>query len=395
MSSCCSEIEVLQEATETTTAKTVQADFSFCLPFGGKVECTDGIITVTKPTAPANGVYDTITISSGCITAVGKQDLATTTASPCAPLPTPCDCDGSGGLTISTQSGNLSKVDSTGGLFTSVNFKAGTGIKITGTGTSSSPITISTTSSTSKVFELESANAAIVITGSGTSSSPYKIKHKENSSTQTINGMSFDKFGHLQSYSAPSSSNMVKGIVGGTGIDANTNTSNGIVTISLAKPATSINKGVLLGGYTVTFDEYNQVLTVAQDINLTAGTYAFGNVDVTVNKYGSITRISGLSSDVLTNTRVVQLTSTASDWSYQFNLGHAAHLLITIDTPGQAGSLSVSSLTIDGTTATGYSCGVNRYVCASAATYAKGDHTLRIRGTIPNHSYITISLVSR
>lgn len=391
---CCGETEVLQQGESTTTVKEEQPDYSFCLPFGGKVVCTNGIVHVTAPTPPANGVYDTITISAGCITDVAKQEISPTVASPCAPLPTACDCDGTGSVAVSTQSGNLSKLDATGNLYTTVAFKAGTGIKITGIGTSANPITISASSTASKVFELQSANAAIVITGSGTASSPYTIKHKEGSTARTINGMSFDSFGHMTSYSAPSTSAGIKGIVGGTGIKAETAT-NGICTISFEEPIHKLNNGFILGGYTVTFDDYNRVINIDRTIRLTAGTYAFGNTNVTVNAYGSITNIASLDSDYITGTRVVKLNQNETNWSYTFNLGQAAHLLITVDTPGQAGNLSVSSLLIDNVAVSGNLCGINRYVCLSSATYARGSHTLTIKGNMPSSSYITITLASR
>ena len=390
---CCGETEVLQTAAKTSTQKT-QADFSFCLPFNGKVVCSNGIISVTQPKPPADGVYNTVTISSGCITALGTQEVPSTVASPCAPIPTPCDCDGTGSTAVSTQSGNLTKLDATGNVYTSISYKAGTGIKITGNGTTSSPLTISASTTASKVFELNSANAAITVTGSGTSSSPYTIKHKESSSAQNINGMSFDKFGHLTSYSAPSTSTFIKGIVGANGISSET-ASNGIATISLEKPIHPINGGRVLGGYNVVFDDYNRVTNITRQITLTAGTYLFGTASVSINAYGSITAIAGIDTDEIVGTHVVQLTSLTSNWSHNVKLGHSSYLLITIDTPGQAGNLSVDSLTIDGTAVSGSICGINRYVCLSSASYAKGSHTLVIKGNIPTRSYITITLTSR
>lgn len=384
----CNETEILQK--NTTTYKVSQPDFSFCLPFGGKVVCTDGIITVTEGTAPANGVYNTITVSKGCITALGTQELSTTTASPCAPLPTPCDCDG-GSITISSQSGNLSKLDSTGGLFTGISFKAGSGIKISGTGASSSPITISASATSTPSVAIQSANAAITISGSGTSSSPYVIKHKEQSSTQSIDGMMFDKFGHLISYTKPSSSATVKGVVGKDGVSADQAT-NGIVTVSLEKPVHTVGTSLVLGGQTLGFDEFNRVISVNRNIKLTAGTYAFGGSAVTVNAYGSITAISGIEGEEISGTYVAQLTSSVSSWSKAIKLGNTAFLFITIDSPN---NISVSQLTIDGTAVAGYVCGGNRYVCLSSASYARGNHNIVIRGTIPDRSYIAITLVSR
>ena len=218
------------------------------------------------------------------------------------------------------------------------------------------------------------------------------ITHKKQSSTQVIDGMSFDTFGHLISYTAPSKSALVKGVVGRDGVDASQNASTGIVTVSLSEPTTKLNSGYLLGGFNVTFDQYNRVVGATRSIKLTAGTYAFGASAVTVNQYGSITAISGMEGEEITGTFVVQLNSSTTGWNKQITLGNTSFLLLTIDSPG---TITVTSFTIDDTAVTGYVCGGNRYMALSSASYARGKHTLEVKGTIPAHSYITITLVSR
>ena len=120
-----------------TTLKEPEAtkceNFSFCLPFGGHVEYDGTCIQYTPGTPPADGVYSKIYIANGCIVGAEKYDPPIFSGSPCAPVPNPCDCDGSGGGSLpdpSTQSGNLFQYDAAGRPLVKVTINGGDGISV-------------------------------------------------------------------------------------------------------------------------------------------------------------------------------------------------------------------------------------------------------------------------
>ena len=241
----------------------IGADFDVCLPFGSRLYSIEGVVTYEEGSKPADGIYTSITVRNGCIVAVGNTDISTYTSSPCAPVPAGCGEGGTVSMLVSSSSGNLSRLDSSGKLLTTLNVFAGEGISIEGVGTTTNPLVISATGTVDVSFFIHSGNDAIIVDGSGSSTDPFVISHKENlDALITANGFVFDRYGHLVSYDEPSSYNTLNGIITGPGLTSETDVNTGIATIDLAQPLHKAEGTYDFGGYIVTVDEYNRIYEI-------------------------------------------------------------------------------------------------------------------------------------
>lgn len=268
--------------------------WNICLPFGGNLHTEGGCIHYDPPSSvPPDGEYTKIVIVNGCIVDAKQADIPLYTASPCAPVPTPCDCAGGGSGSLpdpSPQAGNMFRYDASGRPLVKLTVQSGEGVSVTGSGTANDPLVITNTQEQAGQLYLRSGSAAIGITGDGTASDPKTITHASGFEG-TLNGMTFDAFGHLVSYEKPSQTEGVNGVVGVGGINVEMDPNSKIATVSLQQPATVVQGDQLFGGNIVSFDDKNRITGVKRGITVTAGTYAFGSYDVDVNEYGSITEI--------------------------------------------------------------------------------------------------------
>lgn len=263
--------------------------FSVCLPFGGSLFYNGGCINYEKGTPPADGTYGKIIIEGGCIVGVEQDTVPQYAATPCAPVPNPCDCGEGSGASISTRACNLITQDATGALQALLYVEGDNGVTISGCGTAERPLIISGGGGSGGGGSLI-GDSIITVTSI---SNGNKLTHKQSpAGTTTVKGMTFDAFGHFQSYTEPSSSgDGLAGIVAGIGIDVQTNPNTQIATVSL-KPLASDPTGThLLGGYNVTTDKYGRVTGFSRAITSPAGTFTLGEYDVTTNALGSITNI--------------------------------------------------------------------------------------------------------
>lgn len=256
--------------------------WSVCLPWGGRIWSDSNGVHAAGGIAPPDGVYGKIVIANGCLVGVEAEDVPLYTGSPCAPLPSGC---GEGGGSLGP---GLTPTPAT----ITCEIEAGAGITITGDGTDANPYVIAVENN--GIF-LRSDNAAITVTGSGTRTSPFTITHKEGMAT-TINGMTFDAFGHLTSASEGGSatgSGTVNGLVPGFGITVDVNQTAGVATISQQAQVPSVPGNYQFGGYDVTLDTAGQVSRISQAINIEGAplTAGCGGIDLTINQFGVITSI--------------------------------------------------------------------------------------------------------
>lgn len=282
----CDETEV-QSATDDSFEC---PSFSVCLPFGGSLSFDGGCINYEAGTPPADGTYGKVIVEGGCIVGVEQDVVPQYAATPCAPVPNPCDCGDGSGATISTQAGNLITQDATGALLAKLYVQGNNGISVSGYGTAERPLIISGSGSGSGAGALVGDS---IIKIRSLANNTTAISHAE-SPTQgiTVNGMTFDSYGHLESYTAPSGlGNGLTAVVGGDGIKAETNPNSQIATISLEELKPDPSGTSLLGGYNVTVDNHGRVTDISRAITIPARTYTLGEYDVTTNAYGSITNI--------------------------------------------------------------------------------------------------------
>ena len=368
-----------------TTLKEPEAtkceNFSFCLPFGGHVEYDGTCIRYTPGTPPADGVYSKIYIANVCIVGAEKYDPPIFSGSPCAPVPNPCDCDGSGSGSLpdpSTQSGNLFQYDAAGRPLVKVTINGGDGISVSGSGSSTDPFVISATPDSSiGIQHFKSGNDAIILTGSGTSGDPYTYTHRSGYQGN-VNGMTFDTYGQLTGYTAPSTTGAINGIVGADGIYVSTDMSSGVATVSLATPSPTIKGNYTFGAYKLTLNDKNIPSFIERVVNLRAGQYIFGNYNVTVNEYGSITNIESI--------QTAGIVTTSASKKFTQNTGDMSRSMVFTTGSASAFRISYKSLTIpadiqvyvDDIVYDGTLVG-NSYEVLTNSTLGTGQHTVSVQ----------------
>lgn len=397
--------QILHEGVEVTPIEEPK-DFSACLGFGAKLEQKDGVVSYTPGNPPVDGVYDAFTIKDGCVTAVHEISIPSYTVTPCAPIPNPCDCDGSGGsVTISTKAGNLSYLDASGNLFTGIVVE-GNGVTVTGKGTANNPLVITASSSSAGSLSIRAGNDGVTVSGSGSTSDPVVVGHKLASSAQRINGMSFDRFGHMIDYEAPSTSAGVKAVIGGDGITATT-ASNGAVTVELAASMNALSPAQL-GGFTLGFDNHNIPIMLTREITFPEGTYLLGNYNVTVNQYGSLTAIEKVETPTTRNLlmRAVvyptvssaicrKLPNDTRDYTLTIVTEKDASFKIEVESPINLGSLVVRAFVDGEDDVVMNRYGEYRVVGLTSAVYAASTHSITINGDFSADTLITVTLIDK
>lgn len=289
--------------------------WSICLPFGGRLWSDGTGVYAQGGTPPPDGVYGKVVIANGCLVGVEPEDVPLYTGSPCAPLPGDCSGSGSPGVPSgggggsgttggccppSSAAGNLYQLDATGKPLVKVNIRGGSGLTVTGSGTTSDPYVLSATGGggigVSGVY-LRSANDAIAVTGSGSRENPLVIEHQLGLQTSK-NGMTFDQYGHLVNVTEGSvGSGGVSAIIGGSGIDAETDLTTGVTTIKLQKSPNAIMGKYPIGGYDMEFDENGRLFNIVPTVDLGSDQVLHLNgYDVTVNSHGTITKIDTVDS---------------------------------------------------------------------------------------------------
>lgn len=373
------------------TAEGFCPDWDVCLPFGGRLYSRDGCVQYEgSGTAPADGVYDRLTVQGGCITGVSGQEVASYQPRPCTE--TPCDCgQGSGtDASVSDDSANLITEDLDGSLLAKL-FATGTnGITVSGAGTQSNPLRIQGASSTSRGY-VASGNTGISVAGSGTQASPYTVSHKAGTgpANQTIAGMRFDEYGHLSSYTAPSSAGTVNGVVGRNGIEATTEPASGVVTLDLQETINSVQGTYRLGGFDVDVDKYGRFQQIDREVSIAAGSRYFGAYLVGLDALGNITSVTDTTQDRTVVYHKASTRFTGSSASITFTTALVGNFRITL----YAASVTSATVSVDGTAVTTDVVGG----CACALTnarYSLGQHTVSVSGTFSGPGYLDVEIVT-
>ena len=277
----------------------VYEPFTACLPFGASLEWDgQGLIYHESANPISDGVYGTITVQGNCIASAGAEPVCEYTPAPCAPAAGPCSGTGSGGagVAISPSADNLTYLDTANRLKTTLFYRAGTGISMSGSGTKSDPLVVSSVGDSGSdgtgFIRLISGNSGVKVTGSGTSSAPYMVSHVENGGVSGMCGpFTLDEYGHVIGYNEQASS--VLAVMGATDVEVTTN--GGIVTVALADQRTAGQ--YTTGGWELEFDNYGVLRGTKQVISLAVNendVYDMRDYGLSFNQYGSVVGITPL-----------------------------------------------------------------------------------------------------
>lgn len=355
-------------------------EFSVCLPFGGRIYSEGGCVNYEEGTPPPDGVYSKVVIKNGCIVDVELADLPLYTNSPCAPVPAPCDCDGGGGSlpAPSTISGNLFAYDAAGRPLVLLSAKAGDGISVTGRGTADNPLIITAKPGESSGVQIR-GTGLIRVEGTGTAEQPYRISHATVGNATTVMGMSFDDAGHMTGYTPSPESSTINAVSGGRGIDTETDLKTGLATIHLATPLHKAEGDYLLGGFTLSVDENNIIYEIKRTIDFTEGVYRLGSVDVTINKYGSITETVAVPPEIVSTSACRRYTDTDTVREITFTTDKVAAFHVVY----RGNNLPTTTKAyVDGTEVAGIlipTASPSGFEAVTPALYSAGTHTVRIQ----------------
>ena len=277
----------------------VYEPFTACLPFGASLEWDgQGLIYHESANPISDGVYGTITVQGNCISSAGAEPVCEYTPAPCAPAAGPCSGTGSGGagVSISPSSDNLTYLDTANRLKTTLFYKAGKNISMSGSGTKSDPLVVSSVDDSGSdgtgFIRLVSGNSGVKVTGSGTSSAPYMVSHVENGGVSGMCGpFTLDEYGHVIGYNEQASS--VLAVMGATDVEVTTN--GGIVTVALSDQRTAGQ--YTTGGWELEFDNYGVLRGTKQVISLAVNendVYDMRDYGLSFNQYGSVVGITPL-----------------------------------------------------------------------------------------------------
>lgn len=260
--------------------------WSVCLPWGGRI-WRDGHGThAVGGEGPPDGVYGKVVISNGCLVGVEPEDVPLYTGSPCAPQPGNCG----GASAAAVMAAGLEDDVPTGRAMSygsvSCWVQAGDNVIVRGEGTEDNPYIISA----DKGVYIRSENHAIIVDGDGTRNNPLSVQHKLGYAT-TINGMTFDAFGHLTSaIEGPTAGTKgIAGIIPGYGIQVDTDIAAGVAKVSVQPPPDAVKADAQFGAYAVSIDEIGRITAIKQNSGINPATLACGATDISVNSVGSIT----------------------------------------------------------------------------------------------------------
>lgn len=358
------------------TVSDCNAPFNICLPFGGSLSLDGTCLKYTPPTeVPEDGEYNGFVVKGGCIQGVVPPTSPLYTSNTCAPVPNPCDCEGgTSSITPSTLDGNMLTLDAMDRPLVQLHYEAGDGISITGKGTTTSPLVISySPTGTSGIISGTPAVLTVEQEDDNT-----VISHVESKATvRTINGMTFDSFGHLYSYTEPEGKTQYltsNDLVGSNNVTITKDSTSGMLTFDLND--TTVNAGTyMFGGYNATISKKGIVSALDRVITFTAGDYDLGDYRVTFNAYGSATAIAAIDySGVVRHSVTKRVVAGTATVEFSFTLAESTGLRVSI----KSQAVPLCTVSIDGNIYSGDKIGDAMYEVVTNATFADGSHTVII-----------------
>lgn len=245
-------------------------------------------LTVERSRHTPDGTYTEVTLVDGCIVEYGYAGEATYTPPYCNPNPAHCQDGGTGAtadVKISTSPDNTLKQTSSG-LFARTYVQGGTGITVGGTGTVTSPYTISLSQSTNTggttavvgrngiVSEITNTGVAYVgLEESGVKTGVYDVTDQ----------FTVDRFGRITSVVQ----RQEPLVSAGSGLEANGQGD----TIQIGHPTHDIEDSMVLGAYVIGVSNTGHITRTERAITVDSGVYHIGAYNIGINEFGSISSI--------------------------------------------------------------------------------------------------------
>ena len=367
-------------------------DWDACMPFGGRLYSRDGCVQFeASATAPADGVYDRVVVQDGCIKGVAGQEVASYQPRPCTE--TPCDCGSSessgSGEEVSQSAGNLIYRDAGGALLARLFLGSGSGVSLTGAGTQDDPLVASASPQVLRPY-VQAGNSGVSVEGAGTQESPCVVSHADGSAGEMlVNGFSFDRYGHLQGYTPPSSAGTVNGVLSRNGVLATTDAETGIVTVELAPAVMDASGTYRLGGFDVTVDGYGRVQQSEQVVDIEAGARYMGAQLVTLTDSGSIADVVDTTADRLVVYHKASTRFAGTSASLEFETALVGSFRISL----HAASITSVSFSVDGRPVAADVC-TGGAMALTGARYSLGRHTVSASGTFTGPGYLDVEIVT-
>lgn len=391
--------------------------FKVCLPFGRALYWDGQGMRLMGEAVLADGVYGQITVVDGCITNAELQPVCEYTPAPCTPAVTPCG-DSSSSVSLQPGTDNLLNFDAAGRLGAQIHYSAGTGISISGSGTTSDPLLLSADFPDQESTYIQGGMGPVTVSGTGVSSDPYEISHGTSGiAAGTYGNITVDDYGHI--IAVDDSGGAITSItdIGGLKIQQ-TGT-----TVQLGLPTQAASGSFRFGGHDVTLDVYGRVTGVSQGISLSAQVIDGARYNIAVNELGSITGLE-LKTDPVTHTVTEFFTGTRETTAMQFTTTETGYFKITYE--GNLGTGSANNnlyglpatwaLYVDGRRVPAYarsSCvvptvsgaaGVPSYALTHVLAltdgyYAAAEHTVELRrtdgGSFTDNGFLVVQLTGR
>lgn len=258
--------------------------FSVCVGVDFVLHWDGTRATLERTRNTANGTYGRVTVTDGCITALGECEVPQYVPPFCAPNPSSCQDStvvGTAEVAIDPRAGNT-LVETPAGLFAKTYLVGGNNIQLDGAGTQQNPYRISAVSGSGKTVVVGSNNITVrtdADTGVATIGlSPTGIGKGSH------NGISFNEFGLITGISETESA----GVKVGAGLESHTEGDD----LVIKHPTITGELSGMFGAYAVSFNNTGHLGAIERSINIPAGTYQLGAYNVTLNAYGSVTNIA-------------------------------------------------------------------------------------------------------
>ena len=398
-------------------SRNVYPAFSVCLPFGRALEWDGAGLRLKGRVTLPNGNYGTITVEDGCITDAQEQPVCEYTPQPCSPAAPGCSGSTSGtssSLVLQPSTANLLNYDASGRLGAELNYVASDGISITGNGTASNPLVVSTIPTEESKTHLISGNAGVAVSGDGGSDTPYVVTHTDGHLTGgTYGSFTIDNYGHVTDYTPQTE--YISGVVAGHGVEVTT--TGTLVTISTKYH--DVKGTYLLGGVSCTYDETGALTDIAESITLpvdkdTQKLVLLGrDYSFTFNAYGSLigyeyspdNSIDQYVEIVKPNRDYTTMAITTVKSAY-FKITYKGAIVQTASSSvkGYTPLLSPMSVMINNREYPAYaiynSTTITDIICIPDAMFSAGQYTIHIYNSTDDYKYsdtglLTVELVQR